>query len=194
MLIRLETARITIRNLVREDWAECQRLQREVGSFDSALSAEQAATAGARWFEWTIQSYDQLALLRQPPYGERAIIARATGAFVGLVGLVPVLAPFAQLPSAGGVANAPFSPAVGLYWALLPEHRGQGYATEAARELAAFAFDALRVARVVACTSYDNPRSVAVMRRIGMQVERNPHPDPVWFQEVGTLEPAARRG
>ena len=75
MLIRLETQRITIRNLVREDWAECQRLQREVGSFDSALNPEQVATTGARWFEWTIQSYDQLALLRQPPYGERAIIA-----------------------------------------------------------------------------------------------------------------------
>jgi len=157
---------------------------------DAALSAEQAAAACARWFEWTIQSYEQLALQRQPPYGERAVISRASGAFVGLVGLVPVLAPFAQLASRSGLANAPFSPEVGLYWALLPEHRGQGYATEAARELAAFAFDALRVTRVVACTTYDNPRSVAVMRRIGMHVERNPHPDPTWFQEVGTLEPA----
>ncbi len=193
MLIRLETKRITIRNLVREDWADCQRLQLEVGVNDATLGAEQAAAATARWFEWTIQSYEQLALLRQPPYGERAIISRDTGAFVGLIGLVPVLAPFAQLASRGGVVNAPFSPEVGLYWALLPEQRGQGYATEAARELAAFAFDALRVTRVVACTTYDNPRSVAVMRRIGMHVERNPAPDPSWFQEIGLLEAGVRR-
>jgi hypothetical protein len=29
---------------------------------------------------------------------------------------------------------------------------------------------------------------MAVMRKVGMQIEKNPFPDPPWFQVVGFLE------
>ncbi|MDX6533520.1 MAG: hypothetical protein QOF68_1264, partial [Gaiellales bacterium] len=74
------------------------------------------------------------------------------------------------------------------YWALKPEARGNGYATEAARALIDWAFDNLELARIVATTEDDNSASQAVMRRLGMRVERNPDNEPAWFQVVGCLE------
>jgi RimJ/RimL family protein N-acetyltransferase len=129
--------------------------------------------------------------LHQPPYGDRAIVQKESDALVGAVGFVPCLAPFAQLPSQGGQANARFTPEVGLFWALAPAHRGRGLATEAARAMVRFAFDELRVRRVVATTDFDNAASIAVMRRLGMTVERNAFPTPPWFQVVGVLEATA---
>jgi hypothetical protein len=41
---------------------------------------------------------------------------------------------------------------------------------------------------VVATTAYVNEASQRVMARLGMRVERNPCPDPPWFQVVGTLD------
>ena len=49
------------------------------------------------------------------------------------------------------------------------------------------AFDELALARIVATTEHDNLRSIAVMRRLGMTIERNPLPEPHWFQTVGVL-------
>jgi RimJ/RimL family protein N-acetyltransferase len=77
---------------------------------------------------------------------------------------------------------------MGLYWALAPAHRGNGYATEAARALIDHAFGALNLARIVATTERSNTASRAVMRRLGMRVEENPLPEPEWFQVVGWLE------
>jgi RimJ/RimL family protein N-acetyltransferase len=83
---------------------------------------------------------------------------------------------------------------MGLFWAIDAAYRGLGYATEAARALASFAFDTLRVDRLVATTEHSNAPSIAVMRRLGMSIETNPDPEPQWFQTVGVLpNPGARR-
>jgi RimJ/RimL family protein N-acetyltransferase len=143
----------------------------------------------ADWLRWTVDGYAQLARLHQPPYGERAVVHRADGRLVGLVGYVPLLAPFAQLSAFGAVAYpASFTPEVGLYWAILRAQRGQGYAVEAARALVSYAFEQLTLARLVATTANDNAPSLGVMRRLGMRIERNPYPEPAWFQAVGILE------
>ena len=42
--------------------------------------------------------------------------------------------------------------------------------------------------RIVATTEYDNRASMGVMRKLGMRLERNPFPDPPWFQVVGFLD------
>jgi [ribosomal protein S5]-alanine N-acetyltransferase len=39
----------------------------------------------------------------------------------------------------------------------------------------------------VATTSSDNAPSIGVMRKVGRHIERNPYPDPPWFQVVGVL-------
>jgi RimJ/RimL family protein N-acetyltransferase len=145
------------------------------------------------WIAWTQLGYEQLAELRQPPYGERAIELRSSGEVAGLVGLVPALGPFGLLPS-WPEPGPRFRPEVGLYWIVAPEMRGRGIASEAAAVLIAHAFAELRLARVVATTEHENLASIGVMRALGMRIERNPALEPEWFQTVGVLDADAPAG
>lgn len=126
--------------------------------------------------------------LKQPPHGDRAVVLKSTGELIGAVGFVPCLAPFGQLPGFGGTKDSSFTPEVGLFWAVRQDHQRQGYATEAARSMVGYAFDELRVARLVATTERDNLPSVGVMKKLGMRIEYNPFATPKWFQTVGVLE------
>lgn len=56
-------------------------------------------------------------------------------------------------------------------WAFDPAHQGQGYATEAVRELLRVCFEDLGVRRVVALAFADNTPSLRVMERVGMRRE-----------------------
>lgn len=184
----LETERLTIRRLTPTDLDDCVALYDEIGWNDPAHSPREARQARADWLDWTHRSYDAYEALTQPPYGERAVITKA-GDFAGLVGVVPGLAPFDQLPMFGARQGAPMRPEVGLFWAFRPSFQGQGFATEAAKTLADQLFARLRLARIVATTERENLASQAVMRRLGMRVEENPFAaDPPWFQVVGVLE------
>jgi RimJ/RimL family protein N-acetyltransferase len=167
----LRTSRLTVRELEAGD-----------------LPAVEQVDGGGRerWLRWTALSYEQLAELRQPPYGERGIVLNDSGRLVGLVGLVPSLGPFGQLPSWPEPGRR-FRPEVGLYWAVAPAFRRRGIAAEAAAALIDHAFAELGLARVVATTERENLASIGVMRRLGMRVEENPEPEPAWFQVVGIL-------
>jgi RimJ/RimL family protein N-acetyltransferase len=178
----LETERLNIRELTVAD----------LGAVRAILDAEAPATTDARqqWLEWTVLSYAQLAELHQPPYGDRAVVRREVGDVVGLCGLVPCLGPFGPLlgdPPLDDPASTRTTPEVGLYWAIAPEHRRRGYATEAGRALLDYAFAALHLSRVIATTTFDNSASIGVMRKIGMQIRSNPGTDPHWLQVVGVI-------
>lgn len=188
MMPILQAARLTIRPLASEDLLACHRLFVEIGWVDPEASEAERLETRRRWLDWTIRNYVELGRLLQPPYGDRAIVLRNGDAFAGLVGLVPLLAPFAQLPSCGASRDALFSAEVGMFWAMSPPMQGKGYVTEAASAVIDFAFTHLRIARILACTEYHNERSIAVMRRLGMRIERNPFPDPPWFQITGILD------
>jgi RimJ/RimL family protein N-acetyltransferase len=143
------------------------------------------------WLEWSIMNYQQLARLYQFPYGDRAIVLKEGAELVGSCGFVPSLGPFAQLPSyrAGNApADRRFIPEVGLYYAVAPPHQRKGYAAEASRALIDYGFRDFHLRRIVATTERDNAGSIGVMRRLGMRLDRNPYPDPPWFQVVGILE------
>ena len=56
-------------------------------------------------------------------------------------------------------------------WALAAEHRGQGYATEAAGALIAYGFYSLGLRRIHADTGIDNLASMRMMERLGMRRE-----------------------
>ena len=43
-------------------------------------------------------------------------------------------------------------------------------------------------ARLIATTEHANSSSQAVMRRLGMRILENPHPEPAWLQTVGILD------
>jgi RimJ/RimL family protein N-acetyltransferase len=109
---------------------------------------------------------------------------KTTHEVIGACGLVPSFGPFGQLE--GG--STLYSPEVGLFYWFALEHRGCGYATEAARALIQFAFETLNLHRIVATTEFENAASQAVMRKLGMRVAHNPLPQPEWFQVVGILD------
>ncbi|MDQ3810065.1 MAG: GNAT family N-acetyltransferase [Chloroflexota bacterium] len=182
----LETDRLSIREFVLDDLKAVRLLLDGLRDSAGAVSDERA-----RWLNWTISSYQELARLHQPPYGDRAIVVRQTGGLIGVCGYVPLLGPFRQIPGLAdrddGGASTRNSPEVGLYWEVLPDQRRRGYATEAAEALVRYAFGRLNLRRLVATTTYDNLASIAVMRKLGMRIERNPFADPRWLQIVGIL-------
>jgi RimJ/RimL family protein N-acetyltransferase len=184
----LETARLRVRPLEPDDVEAVHRLYLEIGWADPTLGEDESRRLRREWVEWSTRNYVQLSRLHQPPYGERVVEAKSDGEFVGLVGLVPLLVPIKQLESQGSINRARFSAEVGLFWATAPALQRQGYATEAGMLLIKYAFEVLRVDRVVACTEYDNAGSIGVMRRLGMRIERNVYADPPWFQVCGIAE------
>ena len=134
-------------------------------------------------------NYTQLAQLNQPPYGDRAIVLQATGELIGSCGYVPCLNAFAQVPGMAATVEADrVSPEFGLFYAISPTHQRRGYATEAAQAMVDYAFQHLRLRRIVAETNYDNEGSIGVMRRLGMRIGRNSLPEPPWLQVVGVIE------
>ena len=71
-----------------------------------------------------------------------------------------------------------WTPEVGLFWAIDAAYRRQGYASEAAQALIDFAFNEMRLGRIIATTETDNLASQAVMRKLGMRICHNPLPTP----------------
>ena len=178
----LETDRLIIRAFIPEDADIVSRL------LDAAFGAGSYGSPNDKrvMFEYAVAADAGHALLHQPPYGDRAIVMRDSNELIGSVGFAPCLMPFGQLPSFEPTTL--FTSEIGLFWALFPEHWGHGYATEAAAAMIAHAFGQLRLRRIVATTENDNTRSINVMRRLGMRLERNPRPEPEWFQTVGILD------
>ncbi len=186
----LETQRLLIRPFEMDDLHAIHAvLDRSFG--DGSHANDPIAIEQRRaWLQWAAINPHELANLSQPPYGDRAIVLKATGELIGGVGLVPCLDSFEQLPSFGGRPNAPRTAEIGLFWAVDPAHQGKGYATEAARALIDFVFREEKLKRIVATTEYNNFASQAVMTKLGMRLERNPYPEPPWLQVVGILENA----
>jgi len=182
----LEAERLLIREFTLEDLEAVHRL------LDVELDGGLATIdQRRRWLEWTVLAYSELAALQQPPCSDRAIVLKHTGELIGACGFAPCLAPFNQVPglnaSGENATRSWNSPELGLYWAVSPAHQRHGYATEAARALVNYGFETLRLHRLIATTTYSNIASVAVMRKLGMQVERNSLTEPAWLQIVGFL-------
>jgi [ribosomal protein S5]-alanine N-acetyltransferase len=58
-------------------------------------------------------------------------------------------------------------------YALLPEHHGMGYATEALLLALAYGFREMNLQRIVAETQSANQRSIRLLERVGMQFEKH---------------------
>jgi ribosomal-protein-alanine N-acetyltransferase len=186
----LETLRLVIRPFCAADLQALHHLL-DVELVEADFGTDGVMTLHEReeWLQWSIVNYEQLARLYQPPYGDRAIVLRETDQLIGACGFVPSFGPFGQLadPEASR-----YSPAFGLFYAVSPSYQRQGYAVEAVRALIDYAFQQLHLQRVVATTTYNNAASIRVMQKLGMTIERNPLPDPSWFQVVGVLENPSR--
>jgi len=145
----IETERLILR-----PWTDADRAPFVAMSADPAvmetlggvLSAEQAlgyierSQNGIRWFG----------------YGRWVVERREDGAFIGVVGLMPI---YWRLPLPAGFE---------MGWRLVRDAWGQGYATEAARAAIADGFERGGLTEVFAFTSRPNLRSQAVMERAGL--------------------------
>jgi len=111
------------------------------------------------------------AHFKQHGFGLWALEIQGITTFAGFVGLsVPTF-------------KAAFTPCVEIGWRLAAEQWGHGYATEAARAVLMFGFDALALGEIVSFTVPGNVRSRRVMERIGMRHDPDDDFDHPGFSE-----------
>jgi len=115
--------------------------------FPALLSAEQTNAGIDIWR----QQFEQQG------WSNWAVELRATGEFIGFIGLS---VPRRQLP---------FSPCVEIGWRLKRAAWGQGYAIEGAAACLRIGFEQLGLDEIVSFTALTNRPSEAVMQRIGMR-------------------------
>ncbi len=186
----LETSRLLIRAFEPGDLPAIHRILDQTFGDGSKVADDAALHERRSWLEWSRLSAEWLPRMFQPPYGDRAVVLKTSHAVIGAVGYVPCFDVFERIPGLqrGGPPSAFRVAEMGLFWAIDPQQQRQGYASEAAQALIDFAFQQLRVKRLIATTEYDNVASQGVMRKLGMRLEQNPQSDPPWLQVVGVLE------
>jgi ribosomal-protein-alanine N-acetyltransferase len=145
----LETERLRLREWRAEDREPFARMcadPRVMEFFPAPLTAEESAAAIERG----------RAHFARHGFGFWAAELRATGAFIGFIGIaVPGF-------------EAHFTPCVEIGWRLAAEYWGRGLATEGARASLRYGFDELGLPEIVAFTAAANVRSRRVMEKLGM--------------------------
>jgi RimJ/RimL family protein N-acetyltransferase len=71
-----------------------------------------------------------------------------------------------------GLAQRDYLAHPDLGFAFLPEFAGQGYAYEAACAVLMYAKEQLKLTRILATTRLDNVRSIQLLEKLGMQLEK----------------------
>ncbi len=98
-----------------------------------------------------------IELIQKRGWGLLAVEVKETKQFIGFVGLHQKTYGFH------------FAPCVEIGWRLSKEYWGKGYTTEAAKAYLNFAFNNLKIKEIYSFTSILNPKSEAVMKRLGMK-------------------------
>ncbi|MBB5873461.1 RimJ/RimL family protein N-acetyltransferase [Allocatelliglobosispora scoriae] len=149
----LTTDRLLLRRWLpsdREPFAELNADPRVMEHFPHLLTREQSDAM-----------IDRLeGIFEAEGFGIWAVEVRATGEFIGFIGLAPV------------GFDEHFTPALEIGWRLAHGGWGHGYATEGARAALDHAFRVVGREEVVSMTATTNLRSQAVMRRLGMTCDR----------------------
>jgi RimJ/RimL family protein N-acetyltransferase len=186
----IQTERLIIRPFIPDDLLAIHRILDQTLGDGSKVDDEVAIEERRSWLEWSILSQEWLPKMGQFPYGDRAIVLRSLQTVIGAAGYVPMLDAYDQIPELrlGAVTRQYNTPEVGLFWTVDPSYQRQGYASEAAQGLIKYAFEHLRLKRILATTEYANLASQRVMQKVGMKLTRNPLPTPSWLQVVGVME------
>lgn len=130
----------------------------------SPMAAINADTAVMAYFP-KIQSVAETSAFiqrMQALYGKKgycyfAVDKLENGEFIGFIGL------------SEQDFESDFTPCIDIGWRIKQSEWGKGYATEGARACLSFAFNHLRLEKVMALAPKVNHRSVAIMQKIGMQ-------------------------
>jgi RimJ/RimL family protein N-acetyltransferase len=146
-LSSIETERLRLRPVAVDDLDEVVRL------YEDPDVARFMGTPDREWLvEWVKGSDGEWAELG---YGRMVILDRAGGEFLGRTGL----------------KRWPQFEETEVGWALRPEARGQGVATEAARAVLEWS-EQFELPYVTAMIRPDNPASIAVAERLGLSPMR----------------------
>ncbi len=146
---RLRTERLLLRR-----WRESDREPFAVINADPQVMEHYPATLSRASSDALIERFE--AGFREHGYGLWAVEIAGERPLAGCVGLLPV------------EIDVAFRPAVELGWRLARDCWGRGIAAEAASASVAFAFQRLRLERLVAYTAAINTRSRRLMERLGM--------------------------
>lgn len=150
-LIEPETERLQLRQWRPEDRAPFATLNADAQVMEFFPSTLDKATSDA-------MADRCQSLIAERGWGLWAVELKATGQFIGFVGL--------NIPA----YELPFSPCVEIGWRLAKDFWGKGYATEAAKCALQVGFEQLELPEIVAFTTITNRRSRAVMERLGMEL------------------------
>jgi|tagenome__1003787_1003787.scaffolds.fasta_scaffold20795985_2 RimJ/RimL family protein N-acetyltransferase len=121
-----------------------------------------------RWMTSTSEDRDAFGVLMDDPDRRaKTLVVELDGVVIGDLMLAPEDA-WAQ----SEVAERAKGVQAEIGWCLDPAYGGQGYATEAVRELIRLAFEDLGLRRVVALCFADNEPSWRLMERVGMRREQ----------------------
>lgn len=145
----LQTQRLILRRWQESDrqpFAEINADPRVMEFFPNMLTREQSDRVVDR-----IE-----AAFAQRSFGLCAVELKSNRRFLGFIGL--------SVPN----FYAHFTPCVEIGWRLASHAWGQGFATEGARAMAAYAFETLKLNSLVSFTAEQNLRSRRVMEKIGM--------------------------
>jgi RimJ/RimL family protein N-acetyltransferase len=166
--IELETQRLLLRQWKAEDREPFAVLNADpvVMEYFPAPLTREKSDAMADYCE---------RLIAERGWGAWATEIKATGEFIGFVGL--------NIPR----ADLPISPCVEVLWRLAHPYWHRGFATEAARGALRVGFEMVELPEIVSFTAPANIRSRAVMERLGMQM------DPTTFEHPGVPEGHALR-
>ncbi len=184
------TERLIIREFRPTDLGEIYRILDVELKFIDSKQQDSSIGQRKKWLDWTIQGYEQNRMLLNPPYGDHAIVLKDSMQMIGTCGFVPVLAPLGLVPYYRYIADAKESeqnyPEVGIFFAVSSHYQCRGFAHEAANALINYGFDKLKLSRILGITHLYNNPSMAVLKRLGMKIEKLP--EHKWMQVVGILE------
>jgi hypothetical protein len=94
----IETYRLLIRSYILEDLPIIHRIVDQTFGAGDKVNDEAALQEGRSWLQWSIRNQKGFPKLGQPPYGDKAIVLKATGELIGSVGNVPLLDAYDQIP------------------------------------------------------------------------------------------------
>lgn len=151
---RLTTDRLVLRPLAMGDLDDLAALHAEESFWRYPFGRAWSRSETESFLERTIEHY------RDPGVAVSAVIVADTGELAGWAGLsIPTFLP-------------EILPAVEVGWRLGERHRGHGFATEAGRAWVRYGFEDLRLESIVSIYEPENSASGAVMRRLGLSLER----------------------
>jgi RimJ/RimL family protein N-acetyltransferase len=151
MTLPIVTERLVLRRYTHDDIPDVLGFVSQPSLAGVTLNRIQATEEGVRKYIDLQNSYQPF---EKDVVFELAVERKKDGKVIGLLGLI------CQDHGQGEIG-----------WALGVEHRGQGYATEAARALMDYGFNSLGLHRIYADTSSENPASWRLMERLGMRRE-----------------------